>query len=207
MANSFTIKIDSAPVKAQATRIATLAESALLRLSAADAVNAVASRFDEIARAGMNANLKLTDEYIASRMRLTRAAATTKGVVRAEIVARGDLTIMGHYPNAQLRAEGTVTRANPGGTRGRRPSGVAVEIKTGQAAVEPQWFLMRLRNSGKTGVFVRTTAGGGRPVHKYGPSPYSLFRHQIETRSDALADDLAATVTARAADTIERAFR
>lgn len=193
--NSFSIKIDNAPVDALAGRIEALANRALLRLSAVDAVNEVAARFDAAARKGMNAGINLSDAYIASKMAATRAVSAGR-TVRAEIVARGDLTIMGHYPVEQRRGTN--------GVRGRRASGVGVEITKGAAKIVDKWFLMRLRNSGKMGVFYRPQ--GGKPVHKYGPSPYSLFRHQIDTRGDDLAADLAATVAGRAADAIQKAL-
>lgn len=196
--NSFSIKIDNAPVDALAGRVEALANRALLRLSAVDAVNEVAARFDAAARKGMNAGLNLSDAYIAERMTLARAVSTGR-TVRAEIVAQGPkpgLTIMGHYPVEQRRGTN--------GVRGQRASGVGVEITKGAAKIVDKWFLMRLRNSGKMGVFYRPQ--GGKPVHKYGPSPYSLFRHQIDTRGDDLAADLSATVASRAADAIQKAL-
>lgn len=211
--NSFSATFDTAPVERLAGRIQALADRVLLRLSAVDAVNEVVTRFDAVARKGMNAGLNLSDDYIATRMKVTRAASTGSGTVRAEITARGPdkaggLTIIGHYPHAQSRVAGTALRKGP--SRGLRPSGVGVEIKKGQAEFEPQWFTMRLKQGtqagDKVGLFVRTTASGGKPVHLYGPSPYSLFRHQIETRQDDLNADLAATAAAHAAAAIERAL-
>jgi hypothetical protein len=169
-----------------ADKLDALARRAVLQVSAVDAVNAVAVRFDETARRAMNQGLNLSDDYVAQRMRLTKAAGA---LARAEIVARGDLTIIAHYPHKQLRAAGSAVRS--GRSRGRRPSGVAVEIKKGQASFQPQWFTMRLRNSGKTRLFVRTSEGQAK--HLYGPSPYSLFRFQVDTRQDDLLEDLART--------------
>ncbi len=199
-----TVRFDFAPAHGAADRLESLARGALLRLSAVDAANEVVTRFDKQARRDMNAGLNLTDDYISSRVKVTRATAAGNGPVRADIVTRGDLTILGHYPVAQLRIPGTQLRQGP--SRGRRPSGVAVEIKRGQAEIEPQWFLMRLKNSGKTGAFVRTTASGGKPVHKYGPSPYSLFRYQVNTHLEDINADLERTATRNAADAVRKAL-
>lgn len=201
--NSFSLTIDSDPLLGVAADVEALASRTLLRLSAVDAVNDVVTRFDATAKRGMNAGLNLSDDYIASRMKVTPARATGS-TIRGEIRTRGDLTIIGNYPHKQLRVAGTPVRS--GVSRGRRPSGVLVGIRTDAFEFEPQWFTMRLRNSGKTGLFVRTTASGGKPVHKYGPSPYSLFRYQIETRQDDLADDLSTSVATRVSAAVERAF-
>ena len=45
-----------------------------------------------------------------------------------------------------------------------------------------------------------------RVSQKYGPAPYSLFRHQVETRIDELNDDLQRTATARMADAVQKAL-
>ncbi len=202
--NSFTF--DFKPAEALAQRLDSVADGVLLRLAAVDAVNEVATRFDAQARKDMNLGLNLSDDYISSRMQITRATASGSGPTRAEIVTRGDLTIIGHYPHRQLRAAGTQMRAGP--SRGRRPSGVAVEIRRGVADYQPQWFTMRLRAGSaagdKVGLFVRTSAN--KTKHIYGPSPYSLFRHQIETNSGEVADDLERTALTAAADALTKAL-
>lgn len=191
-----------------ADRIDSLSSRALLRLRAVDVVNEVTERFRGEAARGMNAGLNLSDEYIAQRMRTIAATASGQGSVRAEIVTHGDLTILGHYPNAQMtrpargKSRGDAKRGIP---PGRVADGVAVEIKRGEASAQPKWFTMTLRRGvqagDKVGVFVRTSTG---LKHIYGPSPYSLFRYQIEAHQNELADDLQRTAVARMADTIQR---
>lgn len=206
MANRFTAAIDFDPLVPLAGKLETLVDRTLLRISAADVVNEVAARFDAHARKGMNRALNLTDQYIAERMSITRAKFAGKAPPRAEIVARGDLTIIGHYPHAQLQVAGTRTLKGP--TRGRRYSGVAVEITKGQAIDEPQWFTMRLRrgtqSGDKIGLFVRTSAGTVK--HLYGPSPYSLFRYQVEHDDGFLIDDLEQTATTQMRQAIDKAL-
>lgn len=206
--NSFAITFDlNGPASALAERIDSLAGKALVRLSAVDAVNEVATRFEAAARKAMNAGLNLSDQYVADRMSIVRAAGTP----RAEIVARGDLTILGRYPNAQLttaargKARGDAARGIPAG---RKQAGVAVEIRRGQAKAQPKWFTMRLRAGtqagDKVGVFVRT--GAGPLKHIYGPSPYSLFRYQINANTDELTADLERTAVARASAATQKAL-
>jgi hypothetical protein len=199
---SFTMKVDFAPAEEAAKRIDKLADRALLRITAAAAVNEVATRFATTAKREMNRGINLSDDYVASRVRVVPASATG-GNARAEIITRGDLTIMGNYPIQQVRVAGSAVRS--GTSVGRRPSGVRAEIKRGQAAVEPQWFTMRLRGSGKTGVFVRRSADD-RPVHLYGPSPYSLFRYQIGALDGELRTDLETTTALRVAETVRTAL-
>lgn len=204
--NSFSVKFDLAPAAKLADQIERVASTSFLRLSAAQAVNEVALRFDVKAKREMNRGLNLSDDYIDRRMQLTRATPGGTGAVRAEIVTRGDLTILGHYPHAQLRQAGTPLRKGP--SRGRRPSGVAVEIRKGQAQIQPQWFTMRLRAGtqagDKVGVFVRTS--DGKKKHIYGVSPYSLFRFQVDVGQDELTADLGQTATGLAAEAVRKAL-
>lgn len=202
---SFEFKFDARPLEALGSRLEQAAENVGTRLSAAEVANEVVARWQPRFQRAMNAGLNLSDEYVASRMQTVPANAAGPGAVRAEIVTRGALTIIGHYPNEQLRAEGTTTRS--GQSRGRRAAGVRVEIKKGAPVVEPQWFLMRLRRGteagDKVGLFVRTSSG--RVKHLYGPAPYSLFRFQIGQLDDTMADDLAASATSRMADALVKA--
>ena len=59
---AFNVKIDFDGADRLAGKIDALASRALLRLSAADAVNEVATRFDKQAKQGMNAGLNLSDD-------------------------------------------------------------------------------------------------------------------------------------------------
>ena len=208
MGNSFKVAFDFKPAEVTAGRLERLATKALVRLSAVDAVNEVTTRFEGEARKGMNAGLNLSDQYVASKMSTTLATGTT---ARAQIVARGDLTILGRYPHAQLTApapHGRKGDASRGIAPGRKAAGVAVEIRRGAASAQPAWFTMRLRVGAQggqnVGVFTRTSRG---LKHIYGPSPYSLFRYQINERTDALTDDLERTAAARAVDALEGVFR
>jgi hypothetical protein len=198
-----TVRFDiQRPASELANRLDRAAESARIRLAMVDAVNDVTQRFELTAARAMNAGLMLEDSYVRSKMTRKPAFAAGRGAIRSEIETRGDLTIIGHYPHQQLRQAGTAVRS--GTSRGRRPSGARVEIKRGAAVTEPQWFVMKLRGSGKDGLFVRTSEG--RTKHLYGPSPYSLFRFQIGRLQDDLQDDLQATAGAGVAGVIERSL-
>lgn len=196
-----TVRFDiQRPADQLASRLDRAADSARIRLEMVDAVNDVTQRFQLTAARAMNAGLSLDDGYVRSKMAFT-PATQGRGTVRAEIVTRGDLTILGRFPVQQLRNAGTPVRS--GTSRGRRPSGVRAEIRKGAAVTEPQWFLMKLRNqAGAEGAFVRTS--DGRTKHLYGPSPYSLFRFQIGVLQDDLQDDLSAEATRRVVGIIER---
>jgi hypothetical protein len=198
-----TTKVDFSGATALASRLDALSDRALLQLSAIDAVNEVTLRVDAQARKAMNAGINLSDAYISSKTTVRLASGKS---ARAEITMGGDLTILGHYPYQQLRQAGTPLRKGP--SRGRRPSGVVIEIKRGEARYEPQWFTMRLRegtrSGDKVGVFVRTSAGGVK--HIYGASPYSLFRYQIGAQEADWSDDLERTATQHAVDALKKAL-
>ena len=177
-----------------------------LGISARDAVNEVTTRFDEKVRSGENTDLNLSAAYIKSKTDVVLSTSIVNP--RAEIVTSGDLTILGRYqPLVQLRLAST--RAGHTGPRRGRAAGVSVAIRKSRTENQPRWFTMRLRvgaqPGAETGVFVRR-AGDNKPVHIYGPSPYSLFRHQIGVRQDDLEQDLTQTAIAKIGAAIEGAL-
>lgn len=208
MANT-SLKIDGRAVLALADRLGTLAGSTF-GLAARDAVNEVTVRAHESTLRGMTADIGLTPAYVKSK---TDVALTTD-LIRptAEVVTRGDLTILGRYPLQQLtqsarpEAKGDPSR---GIAPGSKQAGVKATIRRSAPAARDKWFTMKLR-AGKAagdnvGVFVRAT-GRDKPKHIYGPSPYSLFRHQLELQSGAIADDLQKTAMQKIADRVEKAL-
>lgn len=200
------VKIDFEPAKIAADKLEALADRQQVRLSAVEAVNDVAVRFEAAARKGMNADLNLSDAYVASKVHLTKALSTP----RAEIVTTGDLTILSRYPYQQNTAP--APRGRKGDSRrgvppGQKAAGVSVAIRRSSSTTQPKWFTMRLKAGGdagqNVGVFVRTGRG---LKHIYGPSPYSLFRHQINTHTDELTEDLRTTATNLIGGGIEKAL-
>lgn len=207
---TFKLTANFEPAIRKADRLDEIARGAQLLVSAVDAVNDVARRVDAAARRAMNAGLNLSDDYVARKMQVFKATVQSRGVARAEIIARGDLTVLSHFPYAQLsepargRARGDPKRGIP---PGRRPAGVAVEIRRGDAKAVPGWFTMTLRRGtaagDKVGVFYRHS--DGRIEHKYGPSPYSLFRFQVNQHIDEIEADLRETAAAGAAKILQKA--
>lgn len=202
---SLTVNIRVDQVRGLAERIERVTGQQL-GISARDAVNEVTVRFDETARSGENTDLNLSAAYIKSKTDVVLSTSIVNP--RAEIVTSGDLTILGRYqPLVQLRQ--TSTRAGHDGPRRGRAAGVSVQIRKSRAEVQPKWFTMRLRYGAQpgaeTGVFVRR-AGDNKPKHIYGPSPYSLFRHQISVRQDDLEQDLTQTALAKIGAVIEGAL-
>lgn len=162
-----------------------------LRQAQVEAVNEVTTRFDRLARAGQNEGINLTDEYIRSKTKVDLATSDPK----ATITTRGDLTVMGRFPRTQRTRPATSGRAKGDPSRGipagQKADGLTLEIAKGRARVEPRLFTMTLKNGNGVGVFVRTSAG--KKKHLYGPSPYSLFRYQVQRRRDDLMKDLQQT--------------
>lgn len=154
---------------------------------ASEVVNRVITRFNDTQQAAQIADINLEPAYVRSKTDLRLAAPGANP--RAEIVTRGDLTILGRYnPLVQVRKQ-----PKRAGSQGA-PDGVAVQLRRSGATYQPKWFTMRLRRGvqagAETGVFLRER-GSGKLKHIYGPSPYSLFRYQRDTRADELTDDLA----------------
>jgi len=88
-----------------------------------------------------------------------------------------------------------------------RAAGVSVEVTRGSRKSMPGAFTMRLRQGtkegDKVGVFIRN---GDRKKHVYGVAPYSLFRFQVNKRSDDLELDLENTAASSMVDAVERAL-
>ncbi len=181
----------------------------VIGLAARDAVNEVITRFERDSLAGMTADIGLTPAYVKGKtdVRLADSSLNPK----AEMVTRGDLTILGRFPMQQLtqsapRAKGDPARGIPPGSK---QAGVRVGIRRSAPAERDKWFTMRLRAGGgpgaNEGVFVRAT-GRSKPKHIYGPAPYSLFRHQIGLRASEVEVDLADTTTRTIVDRVEKAL-
>lgn len=205
---SVSIVIDIEALRHLASRVDSLTVRGVLGLAAVDAVNAVARRADTSLRRGENRDINLTDAYIEARTTLVPALT----LPTATITTWGDLTILGHYPRRQLtqaaskRAKGDPSRGIAAGTK---QAGLQVSIRRSAAVSEPRWFTMRLRegsaSGSKTGVFVRD--GDKKVRHIHGPSPYSLFRHQVGAQESAVKDDLTRSAVAAVADRVEKTLR
>lgn len=197
------LRVDVAPLEGLAARIDRLIEGAQINLGAVAAVNDVIRRADASIRAGENAGINLTNAYVQSKTDLVLAT----GKPKAEMVTRGDLTIMGHYFLATQPGGGALRRAGP--RAGQRNAGVHYEVKRGQPAFEPQWFMMRLRQGtragDKFGAFIRT--GPSTVKHIYAVSPYSLARFQIGAQASDIEEDLSKTATAEISKRINEALK
>lgn len=176
-------------------------------LAASAAVNEVVTRFEKVASRGMNEGINLSDAYIKSKTDLVLARPGANP--EATLTTRGDLTILGHYDPVVLyrsapRAKGDPSRGVPAGARA---AGVSVEVTRGNRKSMPTAFTMRLRQGtkegDKVGVFIRN---GDRKKHVYGVAPYSLFRYQLNKRSEELETDLETTAAASMVDAVERAL-
>lgn len=220
------IKFRFEPLDAPATKLERLADRARLAIAAVEAVNLVTKRADESLRRGEIRNINLTPAYVKSKTDV--ALAPPGGKPRAEIVTKGDLTILGRF--APLSRLVDSNRQDSIGRRlGRRSAGTALQIKKSKVENQKQWFIMRLRAGNgpgeNFGVFVRddrlpakngpnaSLAGGrhrdGRAGKRqiYGPSPYMLFKAQITQQSDDIQADLARTALERMGDAFEDALK
>lgn len=192
----------------QADRLEAAVARAEIALAAIDAVNAVTLRADESLRAGAIDDINLSSAYVRSKTDLALATRDP----RAEITVRGDLTILGRYPLVQLTSEAAKAKgdASRGIEAGRKQAGLNVSIRRSGATTQPKWFTMKLRRGRaageNVGVFVRTGSDRGAVAHIYGPSPYSLFRHQAGLQLEDIADDLQRTADLLVGERLDRSL-
>lgn len=194
-----------------------------LGIVAVDAVNEVTTEFQNKSIKGGLENINLSEDYFRGKMKLSLAA--NGGRPRAEILTYGDLTVLGRFG-------GTVSYVQPGAPRragpvkGRRSAGAYANVENSTRIDEPQMFLMTLRGqSTLKGAFQRRSELKGKgkndrgpglgdkgrrrdgaygKVHIYGPSPYSLFRKQIDVQGPQLRRDLESTAVRNLIGEIER---
>ena len=213
MSRLLDVKIGSPGMLQAADRLERAAQRGRFVLAAADAVNAVTKRADEELRRGQLRNINLSPAYVKSKTDMT--LAQPGGKARAEILTRGDLTTLGNFaPLSRIVAPGAQRRDGP--IAGFRSAGTIVAITKSNLQRENQWFIMRLRRGNKPGdkfgVFVRDDSiapkndrgrglgdagrrrdGKAGKRHIYGPSPYALFKAQIQLQFVQIQDDLART--------------
>lgn len=197
------IRVKFNPARELADRLDRTAASGRLALNAAQAVNDVTVAFNDSQIAEQTRTINLTQAYVRSKTDVTLARPL--GKPRAEILTRGDLTVLGNFtPLAMTAGRGVLRRAGP--RIGMRNAGTRVSIKRASPVFEPQWFVLPLRRGrvpggNGFGVFVRDDSippskralreGRHGKRHIYGPSPYSMFRRQIDTRSPEVQARLA----------------
>ena len=187
-----TIRIDTSEAEGLAASLRSITGQ-MLRREALAAVNETAQRADGSSVERMTQRYNIGEAYLRNKIRLVRATDPAKP--RAEIVAlgpdspqRAGLTILSNYDAKQMR----------GGASGRKPAGVEVEVRRGNRVQRTKWFMMALKGTdGKQGVFERDPARGGKPMHLYGPAPYSMLRQQGAYHADEFESDLAATMRRR----------
>lgn len=220
------IKFKFDPLDKLGTRLERAAERGRLALAAVDAVNVVTKRADEALRRGEIKDINLTPAYVKSKTDM-KLAVLGSGPARAEIVTKGDPTILGRFAPLS-RLVNSTRKDRIGRTLGRRSAGTRVAILKSKVEAQEQWFIMRLRAGNgpgeNFGVFVRdprlpakngpnASLAGGRhrdgkagKRHIYGPAPYQLFKRQIDVQSDDIRADLARTALARLGDALEEAL-
>ena len=198
-----TVRFRFDPAKELGTRLEnTIARGRLVGL-ASEIVNEVTVDFNESQIAAQTRDINLTPAYVRSKTDVTLADRV--GRARATIVTRGDLTVLGNFaPLSRIVAPGARRRAGP--IAGFRSAGVRIAIKRSNFLAEGQWFILPLRRGtvaggNKFGVFVRDDRlppskralreGRHGKRHIYGPSPYSMFRRQVDTRFPEVQERLA----------------
>lgn len=210
MSRSITFSADTQALNGLADRLGTL-QGGTLDGVATKVVNEVGERTFSLARGRMLAGLSLTDVYLRSRMGFTPAPVRSRP--RAVVLARGDLTTLGHYApilTPQAVKNPTRSKGNPGLgiPSGQKLAGVSVAVRRGGRkeirAGKGDVFLMPSRrdSEGNPLIFQRiagakTRNGKDKLKALLGPSVYQLFRYQIDLIQGEVETDLADTLLAR----------
>lgn len=189
------VKVSVAEVLDAADRIGRI-DGKRLASATIRTLNEVVDRTYDLARERITVGINLTDEYLKRRMIVEHAAS---GKFTAEITAPGDrsnLTRLATYePDMVVIPRSTKNRNRNAGRlgipAGSKQAGVSVEVVRGGRKTVVGGFLLPLKKGAedgdKFGVFTRSE---GKPVHRYGPSVYQLFRWQAPRISDEVTDDL-----------------
>jgi hypothetical protein len=212
---SLSVRVSVREVKEFADRLRTI-DGRRLAASAIQAVNEVTVAFNESSIREQTRGINLSPAYVKSKTDVTLADSPTRP--RAEIVTRGDLTVLGNFaPLSRIVAPGAPRKAGP--VKGFRSAGVRVAIRRAEYLTERQWFILPLRRGTEAGrngfgVFVRDPRlrpssrakreGKYGKRHIYGPSPYSLFRRQIDTRYPEIERGLAQRALQLMGDALEQ---
>lgn len=211
---SLEVRIDVRQAEAFADRLSTVS-GRRLGVSAVRAVNEVTTEFNESSIKEQTRGINLTPAYVKGKTDVKLADSPARP--RAEITTRGDLTVLGNFaPLSRIVAPGAPRKAGP--IKGFRSAGVRVAIKRAKYLTENQWFILPLRRGlvgggNGFGVFVRDPKlrpskaalreGRYGKRHIYGPSPYALFRRQIDTRFPEIEQKLADRALALMGDALE----
>lgn len=201
----YSVAIGMGRLPTMAERIGRVTGEALVTLQI-NAVNETLETVDETSLEDMSATINLTRPYIKEKMRAIPASKTSPS---AHLIASGELTPLGRFPNVQ-RVQG-VTWTNeaiealghkfgkwPGWTyrtgdssRGieenMKSAGRGVSVKNNTNKTLPGAYTVPLRNAGGTGLFVRHKGDKSKfGSHLYGPSVYSLFRNYLDRDIDKI---------------------
>lgn len=213
MARNTALTIDSRDLEKFGERLGDLTAEELGK-ARVDTINEVADRTYDLARDRMISGINLTDAYLRRKMSVTHATPGKPQAVITASGARDALTVLGRY-DAKPQI---VPNKAPGKRKGNRALGIApgsrqlgvtVEVKRGASKEFERGFLLPLKRGVEAGgngfgVFARTRAG--RLVHRYGPSVYQLFAHQIAKITDEVQDDMETTLFEQVDLQLKKAF-
>lgn len=197
------IELDFSPLGPLAAQLRSVGAEQLGR-TALEVVNSVTRQFDKEQRAGQVADLNLPRSDVDAVT--SRVLAASPANPRAQISTRVKLTVLDRYGAAPYKRPSETDRI--GRRLGDKQGGVFLPIKRSAPVRRNAMFMLPLLNNpGRRGVFVRTSATGGKPKHVYGPSPYSLFRFQIKTREADLVQTLQVSAAEALGLTLEKGLR
>lgn len=210
MARSLTLTADTRALATLASRLEGLAGDTLEAVATV-VVNEVGERTYDLARVRMLAGLSLTDVYLRNRMGFVPAQRGQRP--RAVVLARGDLTTLGHYAPAVTTQAAKQPKRSKGNSAlgiaaGQKLAGVSVAVRRGQRktvrADQGDTFLMpgRRDSEGNPLIFRRlagsTRSGRDKLKALLGPSVYQLFKYQVDHFQEEVENDLAETLMERA---------
>jgi hypothetical protein len=165
-------------------------------------------------RQGMIDRVNLPETYIDGKVQ--REPAQPGGRARASLFVNNQLTILTRFPGYKVLMKpindpSYVERYGRKGDRrfgipvGLKQAGVQVNVLRGSSKVFEHGFLMKLKNGNGYGLFARPK-DGGKPKHRYGPAIYSLFREQLDRKTENITDHMVEHYSAAIDIEINRVF-
>lgn len=175
------------------------------------ALNVSAERARVSAIKQIPTELRLTEDYVASKMTLREATEYTPTAI---VSATGEGTILTHFPHTQILVQNKRAKGDPFHKipAGMQSGGINVVVKNGVKDIT-RGFLVPLKKGTEKegngyGVFtrIRGTKGKTKIRHRKGPSVDQAFAVVLKTLAPEIGEDLERQAIRELDAAIERIF-
>lgn len=222
----FTVKADA--VHALADNLARL-KGVSVREAVSSAINITVDQTYELTRERITAGINLTDDYVRRKMRVDHASEKSLQATITAFGGKAGTTALSHYDvsvqtkdvtwsNARIEALGLQFGPWPGWTKrtgsaalgipiGKKSAGRGVSVSRGSNKTLRNAFAMPGKRDTEGNYLVFRRDENGKIRSLLGPSVYQLFRYQLNTLDEQIADSLADNVATFAQNEFERILK